>query len=493
MIERALPYYVQRFYNKNIKVDMVKINKVYHRGITRIEVLFPINTNAIDLIKNIKGYAWSQTRTSWLIPYTEEAYNMLFSIFPTTKFDSFSQFMALSNREDSKTNEPIIASTLEVEKVEPIFQPTETTKDTKDEVFIILQGKLIFLKLERNDLDISFIKCLNRNKWNSLEKQWEISRSDKNLALINAYFGQRIGTITEIESNSQNTSHLIHTKASEDTNQQIQKMRRWMEHRRYSPSTIDSYTEAVRIFLTFLHPKKATEVIASDMVIFVNEYVIEHNLSYSYQNQFVNGAKLLFRDILNSDLDVDKFERPRREHKLPNVLSKQEIKAILTSQKNLKHKTMLSLIYACGLRRSELLNLKPQDVDSKRYLLKINNSKGKKDRVVPISDNIIEMLRTYFSAERPEFWLFEGQIPGNKYSESSLQEVLKQAVKKAGIKKPVTLHWLRHSYATHLLEAGTDLRYIQELLGHNSSKTTEIYTHVSTKSLQKIKSPFDYL
>ena len=154
---------------------------------------------------------------------------------------------------------------------------------------------------------------------------------------------------------------------------------------------------------------------------------------------------------------------------------------------------MLSLIYACGLRRSELLNLKPSDVDSKRHLLLIRLAKGKKDRVAPISDKMIEMLRRYYKVYRPKVWLFEGQKTGGQYSETSLQKVLHHALITVDTKKPVTLHWLRHSYATHLLESGTDIRYIQELLGHKSSKTTEIYTHVTEKSLQKIKSPFDDL
>jgi len=145
------------------------------------------------------------------------------------------------------------------------------------------------------------------------------------------------------------------------------------------------------------------------------------------------------------------------------------------------------------LRRSELLNLKPTDVDSKRGLLIIRQGKGRKDRVTPISEKIIQMLREYYKMHRPKEWLFEGQNKGEQYSEKSLQSVLIQSLEKTGIKKPVSLHWLRHSYATHLLEAGTDLRYIQELLGHKSSKTTEIYTHVSTKSIRNIKSPFDDL
>jgi integrase/recombinase XerD len=154
---------------------------------------------------------------------------------------------------------------------------------------------------------------------------------------------------------------------------------------------------------------------------------------------------------------------------------------------------MLSLIYSCGLRCGELLALQPVHIDSKRNIVLLKNSKGKKDRVVPLSPKILELLRKYYKVYKPKMYLFEGQEVGNPYSHKSLQSVLKQTLIKAGIKKPVTLHWLRHSYATHLLESGTDLRYIQELLGHNSSKTTEIYTHVSTKNIQQIKSPFDDL
>ncbi len=207
----------------------------------------------------------------------------------------------------------------------------------------------------------------------------------------------------------------------------------------------------------------------------------------------MNSLKLFFLNIQNKKLEIELIHRPKREKLLPNVLSKEEVKAILNAHKNIKHRMMLSLIYSCGLRRSELLNLKPNDIDSKRNLIMIKQSKGRKDRIVQLSEKILAMLRLYYQLERPKVWLFEGQQSGEQYSEKSLESVLKQALAKAKIKKPVSLHWLRHSYATHLLEAGTDLRFIQELLGHSSSKTTEIYTHVSTKSIQNIKSPFDDL
>lgn len=174
-------------------------------------------------------------------------------------------------------------------------------------------------------------------------------------------------------------------------------------------------------------------------------------------------------------------------------LLKNEVAQIIQVTRNEKHRCMLSLIYGCGLRRGELLNLKPMDVDSHRGVLIIRQAKGRRDRIVPISENTIEMLRKYYLAFRPKQWLFEGQYSGKPCSGRSLQMVLKHALKKANIRKPVTLHWLRHSYATHLLEAGTDLRFIQELLGHKSSKTTEIDTHVSNHSIRSIKSPLDTL
>jgi integrase/recombinase XerD len=276
-------------------------------------------------------------------------------------------------------------------------------------------------------------------------------------------------------------------------NPHLEHFKNYLISQRYSPNTIKTYTDALGVFFQFHSNKDSEQLEIADIIHFNTGYILRKNLSASYQNQVINAIKLFYRNRFNRVMDLNNIQRPRREKRLPNVLSKQEIKAILEAPANLKHRAMLSLIYACGLRRSELLNLSLSDVHSDRNLLFIRQSKGKKDRVVPISNKIIEMLREYYKAYKPKTWLFEGQIPNTKYSEMSLAKVLKQALKKAGNQKPVSLHWLRHSYATHLLESGTDLRYIQELLGHASSRTTEIYTHVSTKNLQQIRSPFDDL
>ena len=276
-------------------------------------------------------------------------------------------------------------------------------------------------------------------------------------------------------------------------NAHLAHFKNYLKSQRYSPNTIKTYTDALGVFFQFHSNKAAEQLEIADIIDFNTGYILRKNLSASYQNQVINAIKLFYRNRFNRVMDLNNIQRPRREKRLPNVLSKQEIKAILEAPTNLKHRAMLSLIYACGLRRSELLNLSLSDVHSDRNLLFIRQSKGKKDRVVPISNKIIEMLREYYKAYKPKTWLFEGQYTGEQYSERSLQLVLKQALQKAGNKKPVSLHWLRHSYATHLLESGTDLRYIQELLGHASSRTTEIYTHVSTKNLQQIRYPFDDL
>jgi integrase/recombinase XerD len=268
---------------------------------------------------------------------------------------------------------------------------------------------------------------------------------------------------------------------------------RWMRSKRYSENTISTYLGALKAFLTFFRHKNIMEITNDDVITFNNEFILGRGLSGSYQNQATNAIKLFFSITHGTRIRIDTLHRPRREHKLPNVLSKEEVKATLEALTNIKHKAMLSLIYSCGLRCSELLALQPGHVDSKRHLLLIRQSKGKKDRVAPLSEKTIEMLRVYFKGYAPKVYLFEGQYPGTPYDARSLQLVLKKAIAAAGIQKPVTLHWLRHSYATHLLESGTDLRYIQEILGHKSSRTTEIYTHVSTKSLQKIVSPFDTL
>jgi len=348
----------------------------------------------------------------------------------------------------------------------------------------LYQGERVILIRFAYDTElIKKVKKIRGIRWSPDLKAWYIPDSDEYRGMLEASFPD-----FKNETGMQKAEGL----SKDDTLAQIEKFTQWLRSKRYSENTVKTYTEALRVFLQFFSDRALNTIGNEDIVIFNNEYILKKKLSASYQNQMVNAVKLFFQTVQNRRLDIEKIHRPKKSKTLPNVLSKEEVKAILEVHGNIKHRAMLSLIYACGLRRGELLHMKISDIDSKRNIVIIRQSKGKKDRIVPLSQRILEMLRDYFRACKPKYWLFEGQA-GGQYSEKSLQSVLKQALKKAGIRKPVSLHWLRHSYATHLLESGTDLRYIQELLGHNSSKTTEIYTHVSTKNLQQIKSPFDDL
>lgn len=332
--------------------------------------------------------------------------------------------------------------------------------------------KRIAIYFEKNRELNERIKKLVGVKWSNTKKAWHVPDNEENRKKFKI---EKEFVFSE--------THL----------QKIEQYKRWLKSKRYSGNTIKSYSEALISFLKYFSHKPIETISNDDVIIFNNDFILKKKLSASYQNQIVNAIKLFFREIQGSTINAELIHRPKRAKLLPNVLSKQEVKEIIDATKNIKHKTMLSLIYACGLRSGEVLNLLPTNIDSKRGVIIIKQAKGNKDRIAPLGDKIIEILRTYFTTFKPEKYLFEGQEKGTKYDSRSLQQVLKQSLTRTTIKKPVTLHWLRHSYATHLLENGTDLRYIQEILGHSSSKTTEIYTHVSTKSIQKISSPFDNL
>lgn len=187
-------------------------------------------------------------------------------------------------------------------------------------------------------------------------------------------------------------------------------------------------------------------------------------------------------------------ERPRKKESLPKVISIEEVHTIINNTNNIKHKCIVSLLYSAGLRRGELLNLKIEDIDSKRMVINVRNGKSGKDRITILSPTVLVDLRNYIREwkPKPKIFLFESII-GDKYSSASVSKIVKNAAKKGRVKKQVTPHMLRHSFATHLLENGTDLRYIQVLLGHSSSKTTEIYTQVATNNIRAIKSPIEML
>lgn len=262
--------------------------------------------------------------------------------------------------------------------------------------------------------------------------------------------------------------------------------------RRYSEETIKNYTFCLKKFFEFHNEKNPEEISHLE----VKDYMlnlVEKGYSRSTQNQHINAIKFYYEQVLGRKREFYHIKRPRKENKLPIVLSKEEVQNLINQISNKKQKTVVSLIYSSGLRVGEAINMKIEDVDSKRMVLNIRGSKGNKDRQVPLSKKVLEMLRGYYRQYRPREYLFNGFGDKQKYSPTSIRAVLNRASKKAEIKKKISPHTLRHSYATHLLESGIDLRYIQELLGHNDIDTTKVYLHISQKKLGSLKNPFDDL
>ncbi|MGB9701451.1 MAG: site-specific tyrosine recombinase/integron integrase, partial [Candidatus Kapaibacteriota bacterium] len=260
--------------------------------------------------------------------------------------------------------------------------------------------------------------------------------------------------------------------------------------KRYSYRTIKSYSNAIKVFLAYFTDKNPDFINVSEIESFINSMVTGKNISQAYQKVLVGAIKLFFNELLRKNYKFNYLYSDRTEKKLPNVLDKSEVQLLINSIQNLKHKSITSLIYSAGLRLNEVIELKVGDIDSKRMLIKIVQSKGKKDRYVMLSDRILSLLREYYTDYQPKLYLFEGQ-KGDKYSARSIQAIFKRALHKAKISKEVSVHSLRHSFATHLLESGADIRVIQQLLGHSSIKTTQIYTQVSSLNISRVRSPLD--
>lgn len=248
----------------------------------------------------------------------------------------------------------------------------------------------------------------------------------------------------------------------------------------------------MKVFLSNFPDKKPADITTYDLEKYINSMVIDKKISQAYQKVLVGAIKLFFNELLRKNYKLNYLYPDRAEKKLPTVLDKSEVQILLSSIENLKHRAIISLIYGAGLRLSEVVELKVKDIDSKRMLIKIVQGKGKKDRYVMLSEKLLLLLREYYKKYKPKEYLFEGQT-ASKYSARSVQAIFKDALKKANIRKKASVHTLRHSFATHLLESGTDIRIIQQLLGHSSIKTTKIYTQVSSANIANIKSPLDLI
>jgi site-specific recombinase XerD len=330
---------------------------------------------------------------------------------------------------------------------------------------------------------INKLKQTTNARWSASQKCWHIAREDFNLNNFFENFRELAyidysalkaekTKATEITPEKKYSAMALKQQLPEEVKIKIDEFKNWMQQKRYGDNTVKTYIHQLEIFFGFYAQKKPEEITNTDITAFNSEFVLKYNLSATFQNQTISALKQFYSRLYRKNIDIDDMERPRKGRPLPKVIPVEIVREMLSSITNPKHKLALSTIYGLGLRRSELLSLKLSEIDFQRKVVTVLNAKGKKDRVLPLPEKLEKMMMDYIKKNKPATWLIEGNLKGRQYSATSLQNIFDKYMSNIKSNHNFTIHCLRHSIATHLLESGTDLRYIQELLGHKSSKTT---------------------
>lgn len=435
-----------------------------------IFIKLPKNEDDIQFIRTFKYAAWDSHNFCWSVPNHKNAADRIKGYF------------------SSRT--PVVKEyALHNEYQETVLKP----EFAKDELLVINNSNKVLKVYFCYNKEITFeIKKIPYSRWNADEHHWFLPFSEKFITEIKTIAKQF--KLNFIYKEAQKSKIKARTSRHDIENfrdcpaQYIAKL----NELRYSKNTIDTYKHMFEEFINHFPETEIYDITDEMIVDFLRYLVKERNISGSYQNQSINSIKFYFERVLGGHRKIYTIDRPRKEKILPEVLSEEEVIKILNATENLKHKAILMTIYSAGLRVSELTNLRIKDIDSNRMQIRVEQAKGKKDRYTLLGNTTLDILRKYVAEFKPIEWLFES-YEGRQYGSRSIQEILKRSVDKVGLKKKISVHTLRHSFATHLLEAGTDIRYIQNLLGHSSGKTTEIYTHITTKGFEQIKSPLDKL
>lgn len=460
---------------RNIYIFLIGMNISIEIQVSgrKIFLKMPKNKEDITFVKSIRYSRWIQDHYLWEIPHYPGNLEKLKSYFGSRikKLSIDASIDTVKSRQQRVPENELLA----------IVTPNKRIK-------------LIFGYIPQL---AKFIKTIPYAKWDQSNKWWTIPYSDRFLEEIKFQASQN-GLRIKLEKEPRKSGiskvspkDLAFYKTAPDS------YRNKLLELRYSENTIKTYIPLFEEFINHFSMEDIDSLNEKHVIEFSRYLVTERQVSSSYQNQAINSIKFYFEKVLGGKRKLYFVERPRKEKTLPVVCSEVEIQKILNEVKNIKHLAILSTIYSAGLRVGELIDLPIHAIDSKRMQIRIEGAKGKKDRYTILSKKLLNLLRVYFRQYKPFYYLFEGMGSTSdtplRYTSRSIQAILKKAVKKAGIKKNITVHTLRHSFATHLLENGTDLRYIQTLLGHGSSKTTEIYTHVTTKGFNQIQSPLDHL
>ena len=498
------------------------LKKFFHRDGWRIGLFFDYDAKLNPLIRSINGIAYSGTHKCWYIDDDENAISVIQNVVNGYVEIDASALKAAAKK--IKQNGPVsVAVNPEPFKGKHKIRDREEGPPENDLIPVnrILEGVAgsksfdpVELKINETDgqLSVKFtghydpawveeIASFSRSRYDKISKQFLLPWSAVTVDSISDYLtfrGIEVRTLKEkipdaLKTLRKETGDEIRSRELGDKAQEaLDLMEKHLGEMRYSGRTSESYLPLLTLFFKYFNEKDPVKITNREVTCFVNDYIIRNGYSSSYQNQFISAIKVYFKISGRKSLDVRLFERPRRSRALPKVFSKEEVKRILSATKNDKHRLLLWMIYSCGLRRMEITNIMLTDLDRDRSILHIREGKGKVDRIVPVSEMVWEKIEQYIGGYTPKKYLFEGQS-GGKYSSESVYRVFKGALKKAGIEREVGVHSLRHSYATHLHESGLDIRYIQELLGHKSTRTTEIYTHVSRRNLSSIRSPIEDL
>ena len=343
---------------------------------------------------------------------------------------------------------------------------------------------------------IDVVKHLPNAKWSATLKSWYVKNSPENLRMIYSVFkGHAFVDSSSLFDKKPLPKATFPDKRkrilSVDNRNLLNRFYIYLLGKRYSKSTVKTYSYFIADFIAFHNNKPLQSLTIKDVDAFIEAVFLKRGYSVSSQRQFISAVKLFIVFYPETGISNLALKRPKKSKILPTVLSQEEMIRIIQCTKNLKHRAILAMIYSAGLRISELLNLKLADIQIQRKQLLVRQAKGRKDRYVTLAESFMPLLHNYMVTYNPEVYFVEGP-KGKPYSASSVRKFLVRSCKVAKVNRTVTPHTLRHSYATHLLESGVDLRYIQELLGHSKPETTMIYTHVARKDLLDIKSPLDY-
>lgn len=350
----------------------------------------------------------------------------------------------------------------------------------------------LIVRFDYSEERVKKIRGIIGRSWHQRERYWTIPLDRESVKTFYDLFSEE-EIITNPAVAIIISELLPEIKQFDQYNELLQKADLELKLKGYSNETHKSYLGHIRRFLEYIE-KEPNLLNKDDIRRYLMYLLNEKEKSHSYTNQAISALRFLFSKILKREPEIiDNIPRPKKERKLPDVLSPGEVQRILNTVKNIKHRVILLLIYSAGLRVSEVVRLKPNNIDEDRMLIHLRQAKGRKDRYTILSPIALKSLKDYLSVFQTHEWLFPGEKEENHLTERSVQKIFEVACSKANITKEVSVHSLRHSFATHLLERGTDLRYIQEILGHQSSKTTEIYTHVSKRSIGNIQSPLDAL